>query len=542
MGVIVDQSGRSFQDSAYEGASWYSRDLANWLPVPTSADADMLYEMDTLTGRHRDLERNNGIAANAPSVFVDHVIGPKLKLSATPDWRALGQSKEWAKEWSMTTENLWKPYAASLWFDSQEQINFTGQAEQVLRGRFGSGGHVVVPMWLPDRPGARWSTAFQSVEIDRLCNPNNAPDTDRMRGGIEFNDRGAPAKYWIRNTHPGDFYGTIPASAGYDWEPIPARTPWGRQQVLHCFHKKRSGQSRGVPATSSVLREFKALARYRGAELNAAVSNAMVTYFLETQMQSQDIADLLGAGTDFISQRRDFNKEHVGGRLRGATMDENTVVPIFPGDKVHQGNQGRPNQEFSNFCTGVLRYIAAGFGISYETLLRDFSKTNYSSARAAMLLDWKTFIGWREWMIVYFCRPAYALWLEEAVNVGAVEALNFYDNIDAYTSCNFVGAGRGMVDPTKETRASMDKLHNGISTLEDEAAEQGKDYQDVQQQRAREIREAFDIAREMNLPEHAAYVLAGLPMPSSDLLTTPAGPNSGLFDDPDRNDRESMIA
>lgn len=500
-------------DTAHDGASHQKRDLIEWVPTGGSADADILPELDALLSRSRDLERNNGYAHGIPQTFVDNVIGPQLKLSATPDWRTLGRSKEWAMEWSNTVEARWKSYARSLFFDKEQQVTFTGMAGMVLRGHQLNGGHVVLPMWLPNRPGAVHGTCFQSVEIDRLCNPDGRPDSKTLRGGIEYDTHGAPRAYWIRNDHPGDEY--MLTTAHNTWTRVPARMPWGRPRALHCFIKTRGGQSRGVPAFTSILREFKSLSRYRTAELAAAVANAQITFFIETQMGIDGIVDLIGDQSKYVSDRKEY-LDAAKRNIRQATMEENTAVPLYPGDRVTSPQQNRPNSEFAPFNEAILRHIAAGLNISYETLARDFSQTNYSSARAALQLDWKTFIGLREWLITAYAQPVYSIWLEEQVNKGdGLDAPDFYANRDAYCSAKFTGAGRGQIDPVKETRAATERLRLGLSTLEDEAAEQGKDYQEIMNQRAREIAEALTQAREHKLPEWVAWSMAGVQPPNS---------------------------
>lgn len=387
----------------------------------------------------------------------------------------------------------------------------------VLRGRFSNGGHLVIPKWLPNRPGAKYGTCFQAIEIDRLCNPDHRPNSRQLRGGIEYDRNGAPLAYWIRNSHPGDRYGSGLQANDFSWERIPAMTPWGRPRVLHCYHKTRSGQSRAAPALASILADFKSLSRYRHAELQAAVANAMVTFFVETQMGFEDISAMFQTASQDYLEHRKSHGQWVREQLHGAVMDQNMIVPVTPGDRVTSPRQTRPNSEFAPFSEGVLRHIAAGLNISYETLLRDFSGTNYSSARAAMLMDWKTFLGQRAWENTYYSNPSFRLWLEEVVNRPdlGVEAPNFYQHLDAYCNASWTGPGRGLIDPPKETKASIDRLQSGLSSLQDEAAEQGKDYQDVMDQRAREIRAAFDKAEQLGLPETAAYVLAGLPLPKA---------------------------
>ena len=58
---------------------------------------------------------------------------------------------------------------------------------------------------------------------------------------------------------------------------------------------------------------------------------------------------------------------------------------MFPGDKVAPFTPSRPNSGYGQFVENVLRHIGAGLNIPFELLMKDFSKTNYSSARAALL-------------------------------------------------------------------------------------------------------------------------------------------------------------
>ncbi|MBT8085961.1 MAG: phage portal protein [Woeseia sp.] len=516
MQQLLDHRGRPMMShTAHHGASYTASDMVKWMPGIGSADADILPDLETLIARQRDLERNNPVASATPQTLVDNIIGPVLKLSSTPDWKALGKDKEWAREWSSNVERRWKSYSTNLFFDSEHQVDFSDMAGLAVRGRYSNGGAMVIPKWLPSRPGANWGTCFQSVEIDRLSNPNDRPDTDRMRGGIEYDENGAPLRYWIRNSHPGDCYGFSTRNR-YEWTPVVATTEWGRRVALHCFHKTRSGQSRAVPALTSMLSEFKSMARLRQATLQTAVANALVAFFFETQMDPDSIASMFADSDQFLDSRKTHGQQ-IRGLLRGANMDENMIVPVHPGDRVTSPLSTRPGSEYGPFMENIMRHIGAGVGLSYETTLRDFSRTNYSSARAALLLDWKTFMGWRKWLVTYFAQPVYCLWLEEAVNRNIVEAPDFYENLDAYTMTKWTGAGRGFIDPTKETQASRDRLNSGTSTLENEHAEQGRDYQEQMEQRLVEIQEAADLINGSSLPEKyrdaAFYVLAGLEMP-----------------------------
>jgi capsid protein len=83
-------------------------------------------------------------------------------------------------------------------------------------------------------------------------------------------------------------------------------------------------------------------------------------------------------------------------------------------------------------------------------------------------------------------KPVYELWLEEAINKGIVDAPDFYERRAAWTRCKWIGPGRGWVDPVKEAKAAQLRMQIGLSTLEDECASQGLDWEEVLEQLARE--------------------------------------------------------
>lgn len=462
-------------DSSHRAASLTARELASWRPGSGSADGDLLPELGTLVSRSRDLIRNHGVAAGAAQTMVDNVVGTGLRLVSTPDYRILGRTKEWADEWARDVESLWRCWAESTDCDAAQSLNFAGQTTQFYRSGFGNGEGLALPLWLPDR-GAPFALAIQLIEPDRLCNPRGENDSRYMRGGIEIDDYGAPQAYWIRKTHPGDVF--LPfASSGDDWERIPARTPFGRRRVIHGPDKERTGQNRGKPALTPIMGMFKMLDHYEQSELKAAIVNAMIAAFIETPLDAETVMEMFGGSfEDYDAKRKEWTAKLAGG----------SIITTFPGDKLSAFTPSRPNSAYSAFVENVLRHIGTGLNLPFELLMKDFSKTNYSSARAALLEAWRFFNGRRQWLSTYWAKPVYELWLEEAINSGRIEADGFYLNRAAWTRCKWIGPGRGWVDPVKEAQASQIRMEAGLSTLEDECAMQGLDWEEVLEQRARE--------------------------------------------------------
>lgn len=464
---------------AHDGASRTSQQLASWQPFAGSPDADTLGELPILVSRSRDLSRNNGIASGAVQTFADNVVGTGLRLQATPNWQALGITSEAANTWARSTESKWRAYAKSTACDASRRLNFAGLTTLAFKSLVTNGDLLALPIWQPE-PADRYATRIFLMEPDRLCNPQDTADTATLRAGQEIDGYGRAIAYHIRKTHPGEFYAGM-GIAG-EWERIPAVTAWGRRRVIHAANIDRPGATRGKPIFSAVMQQFKQVDRYTSAELDAAVTNAMIAAFIESPMEFSDIQEMLGGSASDVKSYFD-NRAKPNNRAR---LKSGAIVPLYPGEKLTAFNPGRPSVGFAAYMEATLRHIAAGLNIPYELLLKDFSKTNYSSARAALLEAWRYFRSMRSWLADYWAQVCYELWLEEAVSLGEVDAPDFYANKAAWCEARWIGSGRGWVDPVKEAQAALIRIEGGLSTLEAECAEQGVDWEEVLYQQARE--------------------------------------------------------
>jgi lambda family phage portal protein len=488
---------------AHFGAS-AAREFHSWSPSQGSADSDLLPELGTLRSRTRDLERNHGIAAGAVQTQVDHILGVGARLSCKPIYRSLGWAKEQSEEWSRDVEAKWRGWAETPACDVSAQQTFRGLSTQMLRGVLLNGEALALAMWMPGRVDTEFATCLQLIEADRLSTPLAQLDTDTLRGGIEYDGYGKPIAYHIRRAHPGEAFAFAGAEKAYAWERVEAATYWGRARVIHVHAKERTGQSRGKPMLSAVIGQFKMLDHFQRTTLQAAVVNAMVAAFVETPLPPEAMAEAFGTDLDDDKIRAYMTAQReMMAPLKGAA-----VLSLPPGSKLSPFIPGQPTDTFAPFVEAVVRHIGVGLNMPYELILKDFSKTNYSSARASLLEAYRFFAGRRAWLVDTWLRPVYRLWLEEAVNSQAVpiQADGFYRQRFAYEGHRWIWPGRGWVDPVKEAEAAVIRMDNKLSTLEDECAEQGKDWEEVLEQRATELARI----RALGLPE-AEPVKRGTP-------------------------------
>lgn len=498
--------------AGFGAASYSDPDLASWTPSNYSAHSAYWPDRIPLLSRIHDLARNDGWVSGGITRQVDAIIGASFRLASKPNARILGISPDAAAELANEIEAAWKDYAddPDCWIDAGRRMTFSGLVALGFRHRLVDGEGMAAILY-SERAGSKFGTCVQVIDPDRVTNPYNAVDTWFRRSGIELGELNEPVGYYIRLSHPGDMNVFNPNF--WKWEFVPRETSWGRRVFVHAFEADRAGQYRGTPVLAPVVKRLKMLGRYDEAELQAAVLNAVMAAIVESPFDHDQLAASFGGGEELSSyqQSRIDYYQAAPVNLGGAKM-----MFTYPGEKVNLTKPQHPNSVFEHFTRASLRNIASAMGMTYEQLSMDWGQVNYSSARAALIEVWRGFTARREFFATQFCDPIFAAWLEEAIDLGRVKlpagAPPFAEAKAAYTACRWIGPGRGWVDPQKEASAAVQRISAGLSTLEAEVAEQGGDYLEMLDQRARERKEM----EARGLDPDAINAAAGKAKPSAD--------------------------
>lgn len=473
----------------FRGSDLLSQEMGGYWPGLTSPTAELYGERDQLVARSQDLTRNNGFASGVKQSQLDSIIGKGWRLQPTPNREVLGLSLQGARKWAAQVKAKFQLWAddPECWIDYGERQRFSGLLRTQFTTWFGAGEHCARMEWLPDRVRAgstKYSTAVQLIDPDRLSNPNGAPEMPDLRMGVQLGGRGEALGFHIRDAHPADWPNAFLALT---WTYVPRKTSWGRPQFIHGFEMERAGSVRGKPPLASIVESLRLLDVYERGEATSAVLNALYAATIETDFGNgdPDVAKEI-FGTD--PQTGGALSPNIDLRLRGVK------VPVLPpGLRLKFNTMQRQAAQFEQFEAAFLRRVAAATGSSYEQVSRDYSRTNYSSARASLLEAWKFLTGRGGFMADSFADPVFACWLEEAINIGEIVlpkgAPDFYAAKAAWTSCRWIGPGKGWIDPVKEVQASVMKIDAGLSTLEKECAEQGEDWLELADQRAFEADE-----------------------------------------------------
>lgn len=479
----------------YDAADIVGGHMQDWNPYLWSPDGEINMFRDRMVSRGRDLIRNDGWATAAVTRTIDNVIGPNFRPTAKPDYAALAAisgnprfDHVWAEEWGQAVEANWRSWADDIgrYCDSERFLTVPQMFRLAFRHLLADGEALAMLHWLPERIAlgrARYATAVQIVDPDRLSNPQMQFDQNTMRGGVEVDDYGVAQAYWIRKAHQGDYFS---AAKSVTWERFPRETDWGRPIVIHCFDRDRAAQHRGVGFLTPVLNRLKMLIKYDGTELDAAIINAFFAAYIESPFDQELVESALGESDKlnaYQTGRADYHRE------RKTALGDVGMTMLYPGEKIGSVQANRPSSNYAGFQSAMLRHISAGTGLAEQQISQNWAEINYSAFRAAMLEAWKTFHRRRFDFAAGFAQPIYCAFLEESLEMDdypmpSGHVPSFIEARSAYSRARWMGPGKGYVDPVKEKQGAILGLNAGLSSLEDECAEQGTDWRELADRRA----------------------------------------------------------
>ncbi|MDM1697100.1 phage portal protein [Thiopseudomonas alkaliphila] len=474
------QGGGGGVETRYRGASKMLRSMVSWIPGLRSAAADLpLNERETLIARSRDASRNHLVARAAIMRLRTSVVGTGLVCYAQVDSAALGITPEQGCALNKQLDRIWELYALDpRECDAEATLNHYQLQALTLVSTLVNG-DVFVATPFTERTGTIFGTRLQLIEADRVCNPNEQPDTENLVDGIEFDRFGAPIRYHVASSYKRE---RAFSQVTRKWQALEAfGSETGRRRTLHIMcDKERPGQKRGAPYLAPVLEPLQKLERYSSAELMAAVLSAFFTVFIEkgegyvdssypmAMMDSEDPSD---NDSDTIA------------------LGEGAIVDLAVGEKANVANPARPNAQFDPFFVSVVKQIGAALEIPMEELLLHYD-SSYSAARAAMLQAWRYYSVRRYWLVSDFCQPSRALIIDEAVARGMIDLPGYSDPAKrrAYLNALWIGPARGAIDELKEANAAGKRIDIGVSNESMEAAAMsGEPWADIYAQRLIEI-------------------------------------------------------
>jgi lambda family phage portal protein len=432
-------------------ASVMDRLTADWLGGNTSADAENGPNIRTLRERARDLSRNDPYVQRYLILLENNVLGANGVAS---------QFK--AKDPNGILDRLGNDAVKKGWEDWKRRENctmsktmcFRDVEAMVLRSSAIDGGILVRKVPAKNNYGI----SLQPLEIDFLDLDYTGRYTNgnEVRFGVEFNDWREPIALHILTAHPGDAFQT----GGR-----PHRRRVEASEILHIYWPERPDQTVGIPWITCVMRTLRDLGKYREAEIIAARVSACKGFAITPATPE----GYNGAEDD------DGNIDQ--------SMEPGQGIMLNPGDTFTEIDPTHPNTAFGPFSKDMLRAIAAGLGVNYNSLANDLESVNYSSMRAGKLEEVEEYKAIQSWLIESLHQPIFEAWLESALMAGALKlpngsALPVY-KFDKLNAVEWKPRRWPWVDPLKDLQAAVLKVEKGFGSRRSIIAEMGEDIETV---------------------------------------------------------------
>lgn len=503
--------------TSYHAGSTGTQELAGWHPRLSSPDAEVLPSRNKIVARSRDLDRNNGWVQGAINKKADAIVGSNIRLRARPDFAAMGQSAEWADEWSTKVEALFRMWASNprMLCDLERHMQFGGLARLAYIHWSLDGEAALVLHTRKELLATKeTATAVLVLDPDRISNPDGKQDGKGldgvdMRGGVELDEFGAARAYWVRNSHPGDIDRSF---EGQKWARVPRESDTGRPIFIHAINKRRAHQHRSVGVLTPNMGRMKNLDTYDRYEMGAALRNQAFGMYVESPFDSDFVAEALapaGDGEGELGQLSGYQDlralyhEKTDVRINGIPL-----AHLFNGEKIQTVDAKNPTTNYEPFQTANLAAVASPMGLATEQLSGRWAGINYSNARTLTNETWRGWTSERYTFTQATLTPIYAALLEEwvardMVPVPGGKAM-FYVYRAALTQCEWIGPARGTIDKLKEGSGDDLDYASFRSTLEQQCAERGLDWRDVLYQRKREQVEMERYGLVPNAPANGA--------------------------------------
>ncbi len=454
MGVFdfLKRDKKPIRKRMYAGAN-SGRLFSDFFAPSNTADGELRYSLKTLRNRSRDLYRNNSYAKRYFHVLETMVVGEK---GFTVQVRGRDENGELDAPGNKVIENAFKRWSKigncdvtgrMSWLDAQRfAIQNLARDGEVFIQKVRGGNY-------------RDGFAIQFIESDLIDHEKNdtAPNGNEIRMGVEVDQYQRPTAYYVLTDHPDDTY-----FPGHQNNRKHIRIP--ADDIIHVYKPTRSYQTRGEPFLAPVIADLKMLHGFLEAELISARASSAKFGIITTP-----------SGEDFVGD---------------AETDEGVPVIDFSPGSVHQLPKGHefdiidvqhPNSAFDSFVQTILRGVASGLNVSYTSLANDLKGVSYSSIRQGTIEERDHMKMLQGFLIQHFCEPIFFSWLKSAMDFGDMPLpISKFDKFADNT--HFRGRGFSWVDPQREISANVAALQNGMVSMNDIAANYGRDVEELFEQ------------------------------------------------------------
>ena len=481
---------------SYEGAL-FSRLTQDWISQSTSQDAEVRISLRVLRNRVRQLCRDNDYAKQALRAIATNVVGTGIKFQSQVRAQRGGKLNT---KINQVIEQAWLDWCRKDSCDVSGRLCFA-DIERLAMMSTAESGEVIIRLIKQPFGRSKIPLGLEVIEsdmLDELYNGVAEGTGNEIRMGVEIDEWQRPVAYYFFQKHPGDY------QYGEKTNPYRKRIRIPAEEVIHLYRHERPLQTRGIPWFASALTRLHHLSGYEQSEVIAARAGAALMGFVsspEGQLLDEGVID----------------------DQRVTEFAPGTIKYLAPGETFTVPSLQRPDT-FEPFMRQMLRAVAAGLGVSYETVSRDFSQTNYSSSRLSLLEDRDNYRVLQYWLTENLHQVIFDVWLDMAVLSGVLSLPGYDLDPSRYNQARWMARGWAWVDPLKEVQAYKEAVRCGFMTQADVISQSGGDLEELLANRSNELQQSQDLGLTFDT-DSGAVDAKGQEQPNPDATPEPASPD-----------------
>lgn len=297
----------------------------------------------------------------------------------------------------------------------------------------------------------------QAIESDLISSPYGNQGRNLV-DGVELDERGRPSKYFVLVE---DFKSASRIVTRGKYKEIPA------ESMIFLARRTRLGQTRGLPAFAQIAWLFDQMDGFIEATTVAARMSACFGLVFQTKTKRAGLAT---------------ETDGDGNARRRMRVEPGQIYELEVGEDIKGVQGAQPVTGFTDFLATLSRVSGLVLGLPLEIALLDFSRTNYSSARASLLQAHQTW-ACHQANLRILCSRVYLWKVAEWIDAGLLAPRG---DADAH---RWMCPGWRWVDPEKEVAAAIAAMDANLDTHAATAMRMGREPRGLLKARAKELDE-----------------------------------------------------
>jgi len=459
-------------------ASKFDNLVSGWSIESRPINAQLEDELRQLRARSRQLAKNDPYLRRFFQLCRSNIVGSTGIQLRSQVVRGLGKRRGEPDELVRgIIEKGWQQFSKPSVCCAQERLSMRDMQNLAIDSLFRDG-EIILVEYAQGEHGI--SFKFMDPELMDV-NQNEWRGKNRVRMGVELDPIGRAVAYHFHSTDTTHSNYYLFGGKGY--------VRFDKKHVIHKFMTEYVNQIRGYPHSAAAMLRMRYLAGYEEAELVAARTGSSSMGFIERGENGRGFE-----GDD------DYDDEPV------IETDPGSWHYLDNGAKVHTWDPSHPNGAYKDYVKGVLRGIASGLGVDYNTLANDLEGVNFSSLRGGVLESRELWKVAQEWFIEHVASDIFCRWISAALVRGLLvfpstgQPLSSGE-LERFKEHRFQARRWAWVDPKKDLEAGVLAVNNGLRSRGDIIREQGGDPLQVWEElkKENEILDEYGIKTELAL-------------------------------------------